>query len=191
MKRKFIRFGLLAVMLLLGAQVHCPAQERSHFQGNIKATGLGIYWDSHYLADLSLGWRFNEKRYLGVGSGCHWVMPFARGPHGEIVDVGLIPAVPVFADYVRYFPFSRHPRSAFYLGLEAGAAWYLAALPAETRHPDDKFFPYWNGKLGFDFGIYRNLGVNVGLNLISGCGHGFGLSGEGGHGLALSVGFRF
>ena len=100
-------------------------------------------------------------------------------------------AIPVFADYVRYLPFARHPRNAFFLGMEGGAACYLKARPENTRHPNDKMVPYLNGKLGFDFGVGKRFGINVGLNLIWGLGHGIGLSSEGGHGLAAMVGFRF
>ena len=154
---------LLAVFFLSSSSYSCLAQESGRFQGNVKSSGFGIYWGQHHTADISLGWRFNEKRYLGMGTGYHWIMPFAHGPHDVPIDFDYEHAIPVFADYVRYFPFTRHPRKA----------------------------PYLNGKLGFDFGIGNRFGINVGLNLIWGLGHGVGLSSEGGHGLAAMVGFRF
>ena len=182
---------LLAVFFLSSSSYPCLAQESGRFQGNIKGSGLGIYWTQHHTADISLGWRFNDKRYLGIGTGCHWIKPFARGANEEPLDFDFVPAIPVFADYVRYFPFARHPQNSFFLGLEGGAAWYLKALPENSRYPNDKLVPYLNGKLGFDFGIGNRFGINVGLNLIWGLGHGVGLSSEGGHGLAAMVGFRF
>ena len=115
-----------------------------------------------------------------MGTGYHWIMPFAHGPHDVPIDFDYEHAIPVFADYVRYFPFTRHPRNAFFLGMEGGAAFYLKARPENTRHPNDIMAPYLNGKLGFDFGIGNRFGINVGLNLIWGLGHGVGLSSEGG-----------
>jgi hypothetical protein len=184
---------LLAVLLLSGVSNNCLAQETGHFQGNVKAniTHVGIFWDQHYTADICLGWRFNEKQFLGVGTGYHWLKPFARGENHSIVDVDYVPAIPVFADFTRYFPSSKRPGNSFYLGLEGGAAWFLKPLPSESRHPEDKIVPYLNGKMGYDFGISDRLGLSVGLNLIWGCGHGFSLSSEGGHGLAATLGLRF
>ena len=190
MKTFFYKTVVVVTVLLAGAIV-ARGQESGRFQGNVKGSWYGIFWDHHALADISLGWRFNEKRYLGLGTGCHWIKPIAYGPNQEPLDFDYEPAVPLFADYVRYFPFARHPRNAFFLGMDCGAAWYLKARPENCRHPEDKIVPYVNGKLGFDFGISQHFGVNVGLNLIWGLGHGAGLSSEGGHGLAAMVGFRF
>lgn len=188
MKRNQILFGLLTVALLLGAMISSSAQEKGHFQGNLKGSALpGIYWDPHYMADLSLGWRFNEKRFLGVGTGCHWIKQWDDSDPNR--SNGFVPAIPLFADYVRYFPFAKHPRNAFYLGMEAGGACYVNELPLKGQ--TKRLFPYLNGKLGFDFSIYKNLGVNIGCNLIWGCYQGLSMTGGGGHGIALTAGFRF
>ena len=189
MKHNQSLLGLLTASLLLGASSVCAAQDKGHFQGNLKGSALpGIYWDPHYTADLSLGWRFNEKRFLGLGTGCHWIKE-SYHDDPDIRSNGFVPAIPLFADYIRYFPFAKHPRNAFYLGMETGGAYYVDKLPlkSETR----RMFPYLNGKLGFDFSIYRNLGVNVGLNLIWGCYNGITIGDGGGHGIALTAGFRF
>lgn len=80
MKHNQILFGLLTVALLLGAMISSFAQEKGHFQGNLKGSALpGIYWDPHYMADLSLGWRFNEKRFLGVNIGCNLIWGCYQG----------------------------------------------------------------------------------------------------------------
>ena len=188
MKHNQILFSLLTVALLLGAMISSSAQEKGHFQGNLKGSALpGIYWDPHYMADLSLGWRFNEKRFLGVGTGCHWIKQWDDSDPNR--SNGFVPAIPLFADYVRYFPFAKHPRNAFYLGMEAGGACYVNELPLKGQ--TKRLFPYLNGKLGFDFSIYKNLGVNIGCNLIWGCYQGLSMTGGGGHGIALTAGFRF
>ena len=188
MKRNQILFGLLTISLLLGATISGSAQDKGHFQGNLKGSALpGIYWDLHYMADLSLGWRFNEKRFLGVGTGCHWIKQWDDSDPNR--SNGFVPAIPLFADYVRYFPFAKHPRNAFYLGMEAGGACYVNELPLKGQ--TKRLFPYLNGKLGFDFSIYKNLGVNIGCNLIWGCYQGLSMTGGGGHGIALTAGFRF
>lgn len=190
--RQIVVFSVLLLAFFLpGTSNICAARGAGRFQGIVKGSAPGIYWDPHFTADVSLGWRFNEKRYLGAGTGCHWIKPFGRGPHDEPLDFDYVPALPIFADYVRYFPFAKHPRNAFFLGMEGGAAWYLKALPEKSTHPNDKMVPYLNGKLGFDFGISDRFGIHAGLNLIWGCGHGVGLSSEGGHGLAATLGFRF
>ena len=178
---------LILSVLLLAGSVSVLAQDSGHFQGGVKGSAFpGIYWDPHFTADISLGWRFNEKRYLGVGTGCHWLKR-ASGESGQ--SNGFVPAIPLFVDYVRYYPFARHPRNAFFLGMEAGGAYYVKDLPLTTDTA--RMLGYLNGKLGFDFSIYKNLGFNVGLNLIWGCQKGMTLTGGGGHGLALTVGFRF
>ena len=188
MKHNQILFGLLTISLLLGATISGSAQDKGHFQGNLKGSALpGIYWDPHYMADLSLGWRFNEKRFLGVGTGCHWIKQWDDSDPNR--SNGFVPAIPLFADYVRYFPFAKHPRNAFYLGMEAGGACYVNELPLKGQ--TKRLFPYLNGKLGFDFSIYKNLGVNIGCNLIWGCYQGLSMTGGGGHGIALTAGFRF
>ena len=188
MKHYQILFGLLTITLLLGATTSSSAQDKGHFQGNLKGSALpGIYWDPHYMADLSLGWRFNEKRFLGVGTGCHWIKQWDDSDPSR--SNGFVPAIPLFADYVRYFPFAKHPRNAFFLGLETGGAYYVNELPLKGQ--TKRLFPYLNGKLGFDFSIYKNLGVNIGCNLIWGCYHGMSMTGGGGHGIALTAGFRF
>lgn len=193
MKPLHLLLGLLAASLMMEATITCNAQETGRFQGNIKGSALpGIYWDPHFMADISLGYRFNEKRYLGLGTGCHWIdsdFNSALSSESSKIDewYGFIPAIPLFADYVRYFPFVKHPLNAFFLGMEAGGAYYIN----ETTHNTKRLFPYLNGKLGFDFSIYKNLGVNVGFNLVWGCQKGMTLTGGGGHGIALDFGFRF
>lgn len=178
----------ILVTLIICMATPCTASSRGHFQGNVKGSALpGIYWDPHYTADLSLGWRFNEKRFLGLGTGCHWLK--RTSSDGPDYSNGFVPAIPLFADYTRYYPFSKHQQNSFYLGMEAGGAFFIKKLPLTTD--TQRLFPYLNGKLGFDFGIHNNLGVNVGLNLIWGCQQGFSLTGGGGHGIAMTVGFRF
>ena len=188
-KMKRTTLLLLAVLTALSTCFTSFAtSSRGHFQGNVKGSALpGIYWDPHYTADFSLGWRFNEKRFLGLGTGCHWLK--RTSSDGPDYSNGFVPAIPLFADYIRYYPFAKHQRNSFYLGMEAGGAYYIKKLPLTTD--TQRLFPYLNGKLGFDFGIHNNLGVNVGLNLIWGCQQGFSLTGGGGHGIAMTVGFSF
>ena len=182
MKRLF-----LVSVFLVAAAFCCLAQE-SRFQGNIKGSALpGIYWDPHYTADISLGCRFNAKRYLGIGTGCHWICEAdSTDPDNSN---GFVPAIPLFVDYIRYFPFSRHPRHSFFMGMEAGGAYYVKDLP--LKYETSRILPYMNGKIGFDFGICGNVGLNVGFNLIWGCYKGMTLTGGGGHGVAMTFGIRF
>ena len=185
---------ILTALFLLGSSYMCSAQDIGRFQGNIKGSMLGVYWDPHFMADISLGYRFNEKRYIGLGTGCHWIgadYSYLSSSDSQKVaeQNGFVPAIPLFADYVRYFPFAKHPRNSFFLGIEAGGACYLKGAPLKSD--TTRMFPYLNGKLGFDFSIYKNLGVIVGFNVVWGCQKGMTLTGGGGHGVALDVGFRF
>ena len=179
---------ILAIACIAPVFLGATEQPKGHFQVNLKGNAIpGIYWDTHFAADLSLGWRFNEKRFLGLGTGCHWIRDNVSADPD--CTNGFVPAIPLFADYIRYYPFAKHPRNSFFLEMEAGGAYYVDNLPLKSE--TKRVFPYLNGKLGFDFSIYRNLGVNVGLNLIWGCYNGITIGDGGGHGVALTAGFRF
>ena len=178
MKNNHLLFGLLVVSLMLGVAIACPAQDMGRFQGTLKGSALpGIYWHPHYTADVSFGYRFNEKRYVGFGTGYHMIRQY-HDPDPRVSN-GFVPAIPLFVDYVRYIPSSKHPRNSFFLGMEAGGGYYVKDTPltSDTKHT----FGYVNGKMGFDFSVSKNLGVILGCNLIWG----------GGQGLALTAGFRF
>lgn len=182
MKTFFYKTVVVVTVLLAGAVV-ARGQEsgRTRFQGNLKVNGYGAYWHPHTMVDASFGCRFNEKRFLGLGSGYHLFSRYYDANPDE--SNGLVPAVPVFADYIRYFPFAKHPRHALYLGLEAGGAYCVGQLP--LKHETKRYLPYANGKAGFDFGLGKCFGLTVGLNFVCDYYTDFGL------GLGVNFGFRF
>lgn len=180
-----IIISLVLVFNILGttAMMGQDKNEKGRFQGNIKGSFIGVFWNQHYTIDASFGWRFNEKNYIGAGTGCHLISRYLDSHPDE--SNGLVPAVPLFGDYIRYFPFIKQPRHAFFVGIEVGGAYCIAQLP--LKHEMQRFLPYANAKAGLDFGISKRFGFTVGINLIGD----YYPSSQMGFGVALNAGLHF
>ena len=123
----------------------------------------------------SLGYRFNPKRYLGLGCGVSWQEGFNTNLLIESYPPtnGVLNSFPIFVDYVRNFQFKRNRRHGFLLGAEAGVTWFDTPI-----FPDDNYVlnPHLLLKMGFDVSVVKKFGVVFGLNayhISSPCGVGF------------------
>lgn len=166
---------------VLGAQ----EEQQGHIQYGVKAVAAGFFYQTQTNVDVSVGWRFNQARYLGLGTGWHRVELYDDAGYfaedGSYYDDnnGRVPAVPLYIDYMRYFVSRRHPCNALYIGTELGVGVYVDKLP--LKHYDSYFFPYLDLKIGWDFTVHNNIAFNVGFNTI------FPVPG----GIGVSAGLRF
>ena len=122
---------------------------------------------------VSLGYRFNPKRYLGLGCGASWQKGYNMNYPGVPPTTGIHNSFPIFVDYVRNFQFKRNRRHGFLLGAEAGVTWFDTPI-----FPDENYVlnPHLLLKMGFDVSVVNKFGVVFGLNayhLSSPCGVGF------------------
>lgn len=177
MNDKVLIGSIFAIAMAFSSPESAHAQEAGRMQYGVKGSFLGIYMGSHYTSDFTAGWRFNNRHYLGGGTGCHWIEGMDKSD--PFLENGIVPAIPLYADYTSYFQFKKNQGHSFYLGCEAGAAFYPGKLP--MKNCNDRVTPYLNAKLGLDFTVYRNFGLNFGLNVIF----------SEGSGLGLNVGVRF
>lgn len=117
---------------------------------------------THQSVDISAGWRFNEKRFLGLTSG----LEFIEDAHldGAYDTNGEVPAIPLMVKYVRYKAFRKHPRHSLYFSAAVGGKIYLDDLPcSEVRH---RINPMDMLSMGLDFSIGKRVGLTCGLALI-------------------------
>ena len=169
------KISWLAVTFSLIANI-CLAQtegeEKGHLQYGIKAGGGGFFYQSHTYYDASMGWRFNSKRYLGLGTGLHNIdIADDADPSNEN---GVVPSIPLYIDYIHYLPFRHYHQHSFTFGLEAGGGIYLDKLP--LKDCSNRLYPYVNAIMGMDFAISKHVGLDIGLNLIVSDASGLGLT---------------
>lgn len=140
------------------------------------ARNFGLYVGTKRL-DFTVGYRFNRKRFLGVGTGFY--RQNASCEEDPDNSNGWVTAFPLYVDYTRYFPSRKRCNNSFFLGMEAGPAYYKTQ---PWKDDSSKFGGIISPKLGFDFSLARKVGLYFGLNfLIS-----YGPSGFG-----VNLGFRF
>ena len=156
------RFFILTFILCSVVCTSIRAQQSGHMQYGIKTDqGVG-FWYFHQTLHFTAGWRFSPKNYLGIGSGCDWIdFDCDADPtqsNGEVVGI------PLFLDYIHYVPFRHFPQHSFFFGIEAGGGVYPGKIP--RKDISERFFPFFNPKLGIDFSIRRSIGVNFGFNEI-------------------------
>lgn len=132
---------------------------QGHMQYGIKRNAGVGFWSWHKTLHFTAGWRFDKHHYLGLGSGCDWI-DIGNDADPELSN-GEVKGVPLFVDYVYYTPFRHFPKHAFFFGIEGGGGIYTGDLP--TKDDSQRFFPYFNPKLGLDFTIHKNFGLNFGF----------------------------
>lgn len=125
------------IFLLLLLTLPACAQEKGHMQFGARLDLIGIGFNSYSTINATAGWRFNRRNYLGIGTGCHLIDVYTDA--SPSVDNGLTASIPVYADYVHYFPLKRE-KNSFYLGTEAGMTIYPGKLP--TKDDDNRIDPY-------------------------------------------------
>lgn len=163
---------VLAMALLSGKDA---AAQGIRFQGDVKVTYRGIAWEEYNAGTVSLGARLNEGNYLGIGSGSLWLSRTKRdGNHAPAGEFDVFYS-PLYLDYIHYFNAAGAKRSSFFLGAEAGGA---VCTNGAARQ---KYYYHGDLKCGYDFGITKDFGIFVGLDIIAGYAYGIG----------FSAGFRF
>lgn len=167
MKSKF----LIIVLLLALFPSITSAQERGHMQYGVNLRGSGIM-SLHAATDILTGWRFNEKRYLGIGTGMHYVE--IGGDSDDIIRNGIVPAIPLYLDYRRYVQARRNPRHSRYFGIEGGGMVYVDELPTTDKY-STRIVPLIGVKLGHDYIIRNNFSIYYGWNFVISEASGIGL----------------
>lgn len=169
------KISLLAVALSLMSSIGLAQTEREEggrMQYGVKVGAAGFWYQTHTCYDASAGWRFNEIRYLGLGTGLHRVAIYDDADPDN--ENGVVPSIPLYVDYIHYTPFRHHRQHSFYCGLEAGGGIYLDKLP--LKDSTSRLYPYLNGKIGLDFAISNRVGFNFGLNLLLSDASGLGVA---------------
>lgn len=177
---RFVLRGILMMLMICSVQMVMGQeneQEKGHMQYGINLNGTGFFYQIYTAVDVTAGWRFNDQRFLGLGTGRHRV---------EIDDDaepdnnnGTVTAIPLYLEYLRYFQFKKHPQSAFVLGVDAGGRLYTDRTP--WKSDPEKVVPLLTAKLGFDFAVSKYFGLTLGLNAtISDAG-----------GIGANIGLRF
>ena len=146
---------IICLILALLSQLSSSAQDRGRFQGIASVNTFKLVGDVHCPINLSMGWRFNNNVYAGLGSGVHilqHVHPNFAGP--------LTTAIPFFADIVAYN--GSYSTSPFF-GLEIGGLCETdkSACNLEGHH---MLRPWLNGKVGVDIGLTRDFGIMIGVS---------------------------
>ena len=136
------------------------AQEEGHMQYGLRADLLRIGFNDYDTFNVTGGWRFNRRNYLGIGTGCHVIDVYTDSDPS--VDNGPTLSVPLYADYVHYYPL-KNDKNSFYLGAEAGMTIYPDKLP--TKNDDGRIDPYYSLKLGWDFTLKNSFGIFFGPSL--------------------------
>ncbi len=128
-----LKFKLIIITFLLCLfSMACNGKDFHGFQSSV-TFGINESLDvgSRRLT-ASLGYRFNPKRYLGLGCGASWQEGYNMMYPGIPPTTGIHNSFPIFVDYVRNFQFKRNRRHGFLLGVEAGVAWF-AHLSSRMR----------------------------------------------------------
>ena len=169
-----LKFKLIIITFLLCLfSMACNGKDFHGFQSSV-TFGINESLDvGSKRLTASLGYRFNPKRYLGLGCGASWQEGYNMMYPGVPPTTGIHNSFPIFVDYVRNFQFKRNRRHGFPLGAEAGVTWFDTPI-----FPDENYVlnPHLLLKMGFDVSVVNKFGVVFGLNayhLSSPCGVGF------------------
>ena len=110
----------IAVILCLFSMA-CNGKDFHGFQSSVTFSRDESLWVKSKRLTASLGYRFNPKRYLGLGRGVSWQLGYNADlrPNYPVTN-GVLNSFPIFVDYVRNFQFKRNRRHGFLLGAEAG-----------------------------------------------------------------------
>ena len=111
----------IAVFLCLFSMA-CNGKDFHGFQSSVTFSRDEALCVKSKRLTASLGYRFNPKRYLGLGCGVSWQEGFNTNLLIESYPLtnGVLNSFPIFVDYVRNFQFKRNRRHGFLLGAEAG-----------------------------------------------------------------------
>jgi hypothetical protein len=112
--------------------------------------------------DVSLGWRFNRKNYVGIRAG------FGKGStykddSGSNYNYN---GIPLLADYIHYFPVGKSSRNSFFIGGEAGPVFqhYTEEFKEEDQKDMSKndSCPFAGFMFGFEFAMGKPY-ITIGL----------------------------
>ena len=171
----FMKFKLNIITVLMCLfSMACNGKDFHGFQSSVTFSRDESLWVKSKRLTASLGYRFNPKRYLGLGCGVSW----QEGFNTNLIESypptnGVLNSFPIFVDYVRNFQFKRNRRHGFLLGAEAGVTWFDKPI-----FPNENYVlnPHLLLKMGFDVSVVKKFGVVFGLNayhISSPCGVGF------------------
>lgn len=157
------RLYALAAALILTIMT-ASGQTKKEMQYNVRYTAGLMFFETHRAVDVSIGYRLNDKRHLGIGTGLHWV---------EITDDadpersnGEVTGIPVFVDYTRYLPLRHHQSNSFYFGIDGGVLIYTGKTPLkdDKDDPESRAVPLINGRIGWEITLHDRLALDLGFN---------------------------
>lgn len=148
------------IFLLLILTTPAFAQEEGHMQFGVRADLLRLGFNEYDTFNATAGWRFNRRNYLGIGTGCHVIDVYTDAE--PWVDNGPTASIPLYADYVHYYPL-KNDRNSLFIGTEAGMTIYPGKLP--TKDDDNRIDPYCSLKMGWDFTLKNRFGLFFGPSL--------------------------
>ncbi len=161
--KSFSTFLLTVLFVIFPPKAEAQTIEYSRLQYGVKAgTSVGIHCKERHI-DVSVGWRFNRKHYLGIGSGYQQTDIYDDADPTN--DNGKVPFIPLYADYTYYLPFNAHSNNSFLFGVEVGGGYYPDKTPCKENY-DNRFSPIIKAKIGIDFHIVKTLNLNVGLGAL-------------------------
>ena len=163
------KFLIIVLLLALFPSV-ASAQEQGRMQYGVNLRGNIHFFQAHSATNFMAGWRFNEKRYLGLGTG----LDFVYISSDEDPSNGKVPAIPLYLDYRRYVKAKRNPRHSRYFGIEGGGMVYVDELPTTDEY-STRIVPLIGVKLGHDYIIRNNFGIYYGWNFVISEASGIGL----------------
>ena len=167
------KLTIITVLLCLFSMA-CNGKDFHGFQSSVTFSRDESLWVKSKRLTASLGYRFNPKRYLGLGCGVSWQEGFNTNLIPSYPPTnGVLNSFPIFVDYVRNFQFKRNRRHGFLLGAEAGVTWFDKPI---FPNEDYVLNPHLLLKMGFDVSVVKKFGVVFGLNayhISSPCGVGF------------------
>lgn len=166
--KRFSKFLLVLALALISAQG--VSAQNVRFQGNAKVTCHTICWEQYNLGALSVGARFSDSNYLGIGSGSLWLSRTERGAHNEPIGKKDLFFSPVYLDYIHYFNNSGAKRNSFFLGAEAGGSFLTKGDEYQKR------YYHADLKCGYDFGFTKNFGAFVEADILAGYAYGLGIT---------------
>ncbi len=136
------------------------AQEEGRMQFGVRADLRRLGFNDYDTFNATAGWRFNRRNYLGIGTGCHIIDVYTDADPS--VDNGPTASIPIYADYVHYYPL-KNDKNSFYLGAEAGMTIYPSKFP--VKNDDRRVDAYYSLKLGWDFTLKNRFGLFIGPSL--------------------------
>ncbi|MCR5130629.1 MAG: hypothetical protein K6C10_04105 [Prevotella sp.] len=161
--KSFGTFLLTVLFVIFPPKAEAQTIEYGGMQYGVKVgTSAGIHCTERHI-DVSAGWRFNRKHYLGIGTGYQQtdITDDADPTNGN----GKVAFIPLYADYTYYLPFNAHSNDSFLLGVEAGGGYYPDKTPCKENY-DNRFSPIIKAKIGLDFHIVKTLNLNVALGVL-------------------------